>query len=377
MPPLLPWLNGERRPDHWALHALLALLGGCGAGLGSFQVIRRLLYQHGVLPSLRPDCPVISVGNLTAGGTGKTPMVLWLARRLGLSGYRVAVVSRGYRQHSRARVTVVSDPSGVRLAPPIAADEAVLAARLVPGLSVLTGPDRPALIRHALQVLGCDLILMDDGFHRHDVRRDLDLVLLDARHPFGNGRLLPGGILREWPTALQRCDALILTRADDPVTTQATLAVLQQRFPDKPVLTAWHRPSAWIPVHPSGAPLPLEGVGGSGVAFCGIAAPEKFRQTLETLPIRIVDFCPFGDHHPFGEEECQKLNALAVRRGADFLVCTEKDAVKLEGRVFSVPLYALRVEMAVMHNRTWLEQRLACCCPGPRAMRQTAGLVRP
>ncbi|MBF0165157.1 MAG: tetraacyldisaccharide 4'-kinase, partial [Magnetococcales bacterium] len=267
---LLPWLRGERTPDSPLLRGLLAVLGTLGKLLALYQRWRVGRYAQGRRRGYRAPCPVISVGNLTVGGTGKTPMVIALARRIRDSGGRVAVVSRGYRQRSRARVTVVADHDRVHLAVPEAADEAVLLARSLPGVAVLTGPDRAALIRHATERLGSDWILMDDGFHRLDVERDLDLVLLDARRPFGNGFLLPGGILRESPEALMRCDAVILTRAE---AAGGARAYMGDRFPGKPILTATHRPVGWIDARQPGLLLPLAGVRGDVMAFCGLGAP--------------------------------------------------------------------------------------------------------
>ncbi|MBF0627884.1 MAG: tetraacyldisaccharide 4'-kinase [Magnetococcales bacterium] len=355
---LLPWLDGSRAADTPAMKLLLALLGGVGAALGGLQWLKAKRHELGICRAYRAPCPVISVGNLTVGGTGKTPMVLWIARRLQAAGHRVAVVSRGYRQESRARVTVVADPDGVRLAPPEAADEAVLIARSLPGVTVLTGADRPALIRHAVEALQCDRIVMDDGFHRLDVARDLDLVLVDARRPFGNGRLLPGGILREFPAALSRCDALILTRADDPISTGKSLERLGRLFPGQPLLTAIHAPTAWIPIHPPGPPLPLDALRGQAAyAFCGLAAPEGFQRTLAALPLALTGFHPFPDHHPFTSAELERLQKEAQKGGADCLVCTEKDAVKVHASP-AIPLFALRVEMQVEQGRGWLEREM-------------------
>ncbi|NGZ06927.1 MAG: tetraacyldisaccharide 4'-kinase [Magnetococcales bacterium] len=374
---LIPWLNGERQPEPWVVRGGLALLGGCGALLGSFQALKAAGYAHGLLRAVSASCPVISVGNLTVGGTGKTPMVMWLAQRCQASGARVAVVSRGYRQTSRAEVTVVADWTGVHLAPPVAADEAVLIARSVPGVAVVTGANRPALIRHAVEVLRCDIILMDDGFQRLDVQRDLNLVLLDARHPFGNGRLLPGGILRERPAALQRCDAMILTRADDPQAVQGACRLLTTLCPDKPVLTAIHKPTAWIPVHPPGAPLPLDGLSGAGFGFCGIAAPDRFRQTLARLPVRLVGWQAFADHHFFQEAELHQMVARAQALGAGFLLCTEKDAVKWRAGPCPLPLLALRVEMELTGHAGWLEQQIARACATGLGRGQVVSAVRP
>lgn len=358
MQTLLPWLRGELVPDSRMGRGLLRVLGGLGAILARYQRWRVGRYRRGAQRGYRAPCPVISVGNLTVGGTGKTPMVIRLARWIQASGGRVAVVSRGYRQKSRAKVTVVSDHERVWLAPPEAADEAALLARTLPGVAVLTGSDRAALIRHATQRLGSDWILMDDGFHRLDVERDLDLVLLDARRPFGNGFLLPGGILRESPEALERCDGVILTRAEDAEVARRAREMLRERFFKGRILAATHRPTGWIDARQPGAVAPLAGLTGSVLAFCGLAAPEGFRRTLEGLGVRVAGFHPFPDHHAFTLGEVRGLVDQARRLGAGVLVCTEKDLVKLDRVVGEValPVLALRVEMAMLENgEAWLE----------------------
>ncbi|MBF0127517.1 MAG: tetraacyldisaccharide 4'-kinase [Magnetococcales bacterium] len=352
---LLPWLDGRRAPASWPARGALGLLGGIGTLYGALQWTRPFFIRPG-----RAPCPVISVGNLTTGGTGKTPMVLWLARLLQQRGRRVAIVSRGYRQRSREPVTVVADPDGQRLHPPMAADEACLLARALPGVTLLTGKHRPLLIRHAVERFQCDLVLMDDGFQRLDVDKDLDLVLLDARRPFGNGRLLPGGLLREFPSALRRCDAIVLTRADDPTATDDTLRYLQKNFPDKPVMTATHRPTAWIPLHEPVTPLPLDALTGPLLPFCALAAPDGFLQTLRTLDIPLCPLRPFPDHHFFTPAEIRQLLDEARRHGAEALVCTEKDAVKLHPHQIPFPLHALRVEMTFTVQPIWLKERILC-----------------
>ncbi|MBF0295728.1 MAG: tetraacyldisaccharide 4'-kinase [Magnetococcales bacterium] len=354
MTDLLPWLDGSRTPATWPARAGLATLGAMGRVYGAIQWLRTL----GRDPFQAP-CPVVSVGNLTAGGTGKTPMVLWLARHLAPTGRRIAIVSRGYRQQSRAPVTVVADPGGQRLHPPLAADEAAFLAGSLPGVTVLTGRHRPTLIRHAVERFHCDLVLMDDGFQRLDVRKDLDLLLLDAARPLGNGRLLPGGVLREFPSAIRRAHAIVLTRADDLQATQTTRAWLAERFPDLPVMTATHRPAAWIPLHAPGAPLPLDGLTAPLFAFCAIAAPDRFFTTLRGLNLDLRGLRSFPDHHPFTPEETTRLLAQAAAAGATALVCTEKDAVKLDPARLAMPVFALRVEIAFSTTPLWLEQRLA------------------
>ncbi len=285
-------------------------------------------------------------------------MVLWLARHLLPTGHRIALISRGYRQRSTAPVTVVADPQRVRLTPPMAADEAYLLARALPGVTLLTGRNRPELIRYAVERFNATLILMDDGFQRLDVKKDLELVLLDAQRPFGNGRLLPGGLLREFPSALKRCDALILTRANQADATQKTQRYLKQYWPDKPILTAIHHPTAWIPLQPDHPPLPLHALPQPVLAFCGIATPSLFLQTLRAQNIQTTSFHPFPDHHFFTTQEIDQLQHRAKISGAKAIICTEKDAVKLDHTQITTPLLALRIEMQLQENSEWLTNRL-------------------
>lgn len=353
---LLPWLDGRRQPTSWPQRMALETLGSMGNLYGGVQFLRAHFYQ--VLPTYHAPCPVISVGNLTTGGTGKTPMVWWLASYLQQAKQQVGVVSRGYLQHSKAPITVVADPDGIRLTPPMAADEAALLATALPGITVLTGKNRPDLIRHAVEQFQCNFILMDDGFQRLDVHKELNLLLLDAQRPFGNGRLLPGGLLREFPNAINRCDAIVLTRAHHPQATQKIRHYLQTHHPNKPVMTAIHRPTAWIPLHPNAQPLPLDALTEPVLAFCGLATPEAFLHTLQAQAIHLTDFRPFPDHHVFSNQEITQLENLAKTTGAKALVCTEKDAIKLINQQKTVPIFALRVEMSFQEKPEWLENRL-------------------
>ncbi|MBF0348154.1 MAG: tetraacyldisaccharide 4'-kinase, partial [Magnetococcales bacterium] len=243
---LIPLLEGRCPPRGWMERTFLNLLGMAGVGYGWVQAGRTHLYRRGWLTRWQGACPVISVGNLTAGGTGKTPMVAWLGRYFLDRGIPLAIVSRGYRQRSRAPITLVANREQRILDAPEAADEAVLLAQELPGAVVLTGPDRRRLIHHATHHLGCRLILMDDGFQQVPVYRDLDLVLLDARHPWGNGRILPGGVLREFPRAIGRADGIIFTRAGNEFDPVAAGVMIQRHAPGIPIAHCHHDPLHWI-----------------------------------------------------------------------------------------------------------------------------------
>ncbi|MBF0453447.1 MAG: tetraacyldisaccharide 4'-kinase [Magnetococcales bacterium] len=360
---LLPLLEGSRLPKGIGERLLLTVLRGVGQLYGVIQAIRAYGYSVGLFSRYTAACPVISVGNLTAGGTGKTPMVLWLAETFQKKGRRVAVVSRGYRQQTQAQVTVVADPNGLLLKAPEAADEAVLIAQKRPGVTVITGPQRKKTIARAIQQFGCDLIIMDDGFQHLQVNRQLNLLLLDCQAPFGNGHLLPGGMLREFPSALERCDGVILTRADNHKARQKAQEQIQKRSPDKPICHALHQPSHWleIPPSPDEKPkvLPLDGLNHKPVlAFCGIAKPETFQQTLQSLSLNVAVFQPFPDHHPFDEKSLELLIERAERDQIKALVCTEKDAVKIPSLPYRLPIYALSLELTFPALSPWLQEQI-------------------
>ncbi|MBF0152610.1 MAG: tetraacyldisaccharide 4'-kinase [Magnetococcales bacterium] len=356
---LVSLLDGSRRSMTRREWLLLHLLRPWGWSYGSVQALRAHAYARRWLDAFRAPVPVISVGNLTSGGTGKTPMVLWLAREILAMGYCPVIVSRGYGQRSRAPVTVVADPDGVRTLPPLAADEASLLARRLPGTVVLTGPERRLLMQFALRNYPCDVILMDDGFQHLQVVRDLDLVLLDAARPWGNGHPLPAGILREFPEALRRCDGLILTRADcaqAPERLQQELATL---FPDKPSALAHHKPGRWTLAGTERA-FPLEELRPLLLQpFCGLARPDTFRLTLDRLGMTTLPLKSFSDHHLFRAGELAHLVRSAVREGAQALVCTEKDAVKIDPAwTTPLPLYFLAMEIDFPADPLWLRERV-------------------
>jgi len=332
------------------------VLRGLGRLYGAAQWLRALGYRHGWPRSYRAPCPVISVGNLAAGGTGKTPMVMWLAERLAADGHRVAVVSRGYRQQDGRPVTVVSDGRGQRLTPPQAADEAAMVAARLPEVVVVTAPVRWRAIDLAVRELGCDCVLLDDAFQHLAVARDLDLCLLDADHPFANGAILPGGLLREFPSAVGRADLAVLTRAGLDEGT-ATVARLRGRF---------SRLGVVVTRHAVGGVVRLGGAGEGGdvagerlACFCGIARPDAFRAAVVGLGVEVVHLVAFGDHHPFSAGDLRSVAKQGAAAGATGLICTEKDAVKIDPSWSPLPIWVVRLELEVVSGGDALWRRVA------------------
>ncbi|MFA4901516.1 MAG: tetraacyldisaccharide 4'-kinase [Desulfobaccales bacterium] len=310
---------------------------GLGAGL------RRTLYARGLLRTKKLPAPVISVGNITVGGTGKTPVVACLAALWRDRGQRVAILSRGYGGRIQAP-TRLSDGERLYRKPPEVGEEPYWLARTLPGVAVYTGACRYAAGLAAWEEFKPDLFLLDDGFQHFQLHRDLDLVLLDAASPFGNGYLLPRGPLREPLTALNAAQTIILTRFDHP-RHQANLLAIQKRFPDKMVLTASISPVR-VTSYPGGQAEAPEVVRHRALmAFAGLARPEVFTATLQDLRVDQKGFQPFPDHHNYTPREVHDLAATAQARGAEALITTGKDWARLGERWHEgVPLWVLDVE---------------------------------
>jgi len=367
-------LSGWREPPGWA-RLPLAGLRLLGYLYGGAQWLRAAGYRLGWPRAYRAPCPVVSVGNLAAGGTGKTPMVVWLAARLAAAGHRVAVVSRGYRQEGGRPVTVVSDGRGHRLTPPAAADEAAMVAARLPEVVVVTAPARWRAIERATRELGCDCVVLDDAFQHLAVARDLDLCLLDSDRPFGNGAVLPGGLLRELPAAVGRADLAVLTRAGGDGAA-ATVAALVRRFPRLPVAVTHHAVGAVVRLGGEG-----EGgdVAGSRLAcLCGIARPDGFRAAVEGLGVEVAHLFAFGDHHPFSAGDLRTVAEQAAAAGATGLICTEKDAVKIDPAWSPLPIWVVRLELELVAGGDELWRRVVeVVGPPPAASGAVDGPARP
>jgi len=344
--------NEFRRP----LHIFFYLLS---LPYGAAVRARNRLFDLGALPQHDVGCPVVSVGNLTVGGTGKTPMAIRVAGMLRDRGMRPAVLSRGYGGKSTAGVLVVSDGRQPLAGPDEAGDEPVLVARRLPGVPVLAGTKRAVTGRYARENFGADVLVLDDGFQHRWIRRDLDIVLLDSRRPLGNGFLLPRGPLREPPASLERAGIVVLTRSEDrsdPL--DGSLAGL---LAGRPVLRTRIRPTKLVAT--DGTEMPLSHLAGrKAFAFAGIARPESFRQTLEGLGACLAGFRALPDHHRYGAENVRQIERALDESGADILVTTEKDGVKLSGlAAFSRRLFCLAIETEILEGADALETALRVC----------------
>jgi len=271
---------------------------------------------------------VISVGNITVGGTGKTPAVIMLAEWAFGNGRRVAVLTRGYGGRRREKVLFVSGPEGLLAEADEAGDEAYLLARRLHGIPVVVSSDRFDAGMAAHKKWESDFFIMDDGFQHLALKRQADLVLLDAGNPFGNGRLLPMGPLREPFAALKRADAIILTRSGGEKDKKLE-QLLRGKMPSMNVFKAIHRPRRVVfPV--SGQINPIGFLRGKRVlGFAGIGKPYAFREMLVDLGVDLVWFKGFGDHHKFKESELHQILMSAREKSVELVLTTEKDWSRL------------------------------------------------
>jgi tetraacyldisaccharide 4'-kinase len=326
-------------------------------GLGASW--RRALYDRGWLRPRRLPCPVLSIGNLTVGGTGKTPMTAYLAQRLQAAGCRVAILSRGYGGRASGS-NVVSDGQQLLLKYPAAGDEACLLAQKLPGIPVVTGSDRFQAGLLAREKFHPDLFLLDDGFQHFQLYRDLDAVLLDAARPFGNGRLLPRGSLREPVATLRRPLVLILTRYESG-RHHSTWESVRAAFPAAAVIRSVFTVSR-AHAYPGGQEIALADLSHLNLAaMAGLARPEVFAAGLEEVGIKLRHFMNFPDHHPYNTDELARAAAETRRRGADGLVTTAKDWVRLAD-IWNFPLPLFVVQQEVKLLDPWPAQLLPLGC---------------
>jgi len=302
----------------------LTLLSPLGWLYALVQQLRVRMYQGGILKTFRLPRPVISIGNITVGGTGKTPVAARIARDLLSRGYRVAVLSRGYGGSLEGRSCVVSDGKNLLLNAADCGDEPYLLASTVSGLIVVIGSDRHAAGQLAMQFMP-DVFLLDDGFQHLRLHRDLNILLLDYSRPFGNGMTLPAGLLRENVSALRRSDLILFTRA--PIKG----AEININTHGIPYCISSHTIVDLLQLA-TGRPLPVSEYKGKKImAFAGIADPDLFFDGLRGLGLNLVHCISYPDHEAYDEKRAGEIMDAMQSSGAELIVTTEKDGVKIKG----------------------------------------------
>lgn len=325
----------------------------------------------------RVGVPVVSVGNLTLGGTGKTPMVKWLARWLQQRGVRVALVSRGYgaegrEQGARSREQDTSnEPSHSPLSAPNRAptrwlpaynDEALELAQSLPDVPHVQNPNRVAGATRAIHEFNCRLVLLDDGFQHRRLARDLDIVLLDALEPFGFDHVFPRGTLREPVAGLRRAKIVCLSRADTlaPAERDAIRRRAKELAPNAIWCELAHAASRLV--NTVGDSQPLDTLAGRRVAaFCGVGNPSGFQHTLAAIGCMPTAWRAFPDHHHYTAADVSALCDLVAESQAELAVCTQKDLVKLRrGEIGDAPLWAVEIELQFLSGQELFERALQC-----------------
>ncbi|MEW4452565.1 tetraacyldisaccharide 4'-kinase [Bremerella sp. JC817] len=311
-----------------------------GIGVG----IRNRQFDTGSKPAESVDVPVISVGNLTLGGTGKTPMVAWIARWFRERGIRVTLISRGYGAEEGSQN-----------------DEAKELEELLPDVPHLQNPDRVAAAKVASEELAAQVLLLDDAFQHRRIARDLDIVLIDATEPFGHGYLFPRGTLREPVQALYRASLIVITRGDmvSAEELQAIKDKIHSMEVTAPIVDMRHCPSTLRCA--SGKTEPIDHLQGKKVlAFCGIGNPGGFRHTLTDAGMEVVELREFDDHHDYDRADINSLEHWAIQNDeVAAVVCTHKDLVKIGlDRFMDKPLWALTIEAQIVEGQDKLETLL-------------------
>ncbi|KPK39759.1 MAG: hypothetical protein AMJ78_07970 [Omnitrophica WOR_2 bacterium SM23_29] len=299
--------------------------------------ISLFLYKFRILKSYRPQCKVISVGNITLGGTGKTPLVLAVARRLKGSGKRLAILIRGYKGEATLGTS----------------DEVELLRRHLPDVPILVGRDRIKTAKEAVDSCGADIILLDDGFQHWRLSRDIDILTLDINNPLGNGKLIPRGILREPVSSLKRADVFMLTKVGYDGDSIAKAQGLKNRLNtinrDAIVFTSSYVPTMLYDIF-EGKPISLSEINGKDTALiCGIADPESFEEGVKSQGAKVVLKYYFLDHHKYNEREIEGIINECKRKGVDAILTTEKDVPRLVDviRNLGIKFLALSIELKI------------------------------
>lgn len=351
---------------------------------GSLVNFRLWLYRNRILRERNLGCLVVSIGNLTVGGTGKTPVVEKFARSLQDGGRRVAILSRGYKSVKQPLLKriigklqgkneidpprVVSDGKSLLLDSRTAGDEPYMLAANLKDVPVVVDKDRVKSGKHAISELNCDTLLLDDGLQYLRLRHRLDIVLVDRWHPFGTERLLPRGTLREPIRNLKRASYIFITKCNGEPNDEL-VARIRKLNRTAEIIECEHRPQYLQHIETRDS-LPLDALEGAKVGtVSAIAVPESFEHGVKSLGAEIIETCRFMDHHRFTEQEILSFINSCVEAEADYIITTEKDAVRFPRLArMDIPIYFLRVEIGILSNEESFDQCINRICQPPETM---------
>ncbi len=346
-------MTGNRKDRLFSFESFLFMVS---LVYGGAVRLREAFYKNSILRPKKLPCFVISIGNLTVGGTGKTPMTIYMAKLIKSLGYKVAIISRGYKGGAEKTGGIVSNGHTIFMEPEKAGDEPFMMAAKLENIPVVVDQNRYKAGWLAIKEFNPDVIVLDDAFQHLNLKRDIDIVLLDCGRPFGNNYLLPRGILREPISALKRGDAFVLTRSDSvsDYIRQVTVDKIQNLASGRPVFRSFHVPNLYKPVNGRKSMQGIELQSFAPdllherrvVAFSGLAGNNDFRRTVESLKCNLIDFFGFPDHHKYTEMDLQTIIQSSITAQAEFILTTEKDYVRISGKTsWPVELVAVGIEL--------------------------------
>jgi len=347
-----------RRIDEWLLNPPRTKLGkslmnGLAAASRVYTAgvrARSWAYRSGMFRKTTLNTPVISIGNITVGGTGKTPLAQFVARHFLDTGRKPVIVSRGYRKEG-ATLAVVSDGKRLLLSPRRSGDEPYLLARTLPGVPVIVSPNRALAGFVAVSRFAPDVVIMDDAFQHMKLARNLDIVLVDAVNPFGNEKTLPGGTLREPPPNLARADVIVVSRSDQTDRLSELRERLRSLNPSAPVVLGVHAPDGLL-VHPTGDSLDLTILKNARVlAVSSIGNPWSFAESVRTLGAEVLDHLRFPNHAKYRHRALSRIADAARQLCCEAIITTEKDAVRLPSHIdCGCPIWVLSIRFRIVEG---------------------------
>lgn len=338
-------------------HLIMGILYIFSLIYGLLVNIKLAGYKYGIFQKQKLDCFVISLGNVTVGGTGKTPTAQRLARDIRDMGYRVVILNRGYRAKWHGEVGIVSDGKRLHMDAAEAGDEAYMLAKHLPEVPVLIGAERAKTGRYAMEHFGAEVAILDDGYQHWQLERDLDILLVDAVNVFGNGYILPRGTLREPISHISRADICLMTKVDQAAAGYCDYIreTVHRYNPEARIVESIHQPRCFIPLTEWYVNIASQGIdiaqmrGKRIMAVSAIGNPASFEQTLSDLGAVIIESLRYPDHHDYAMSEMTDIFQQAENAGAEAIVITEKDAVKIPADVarekWSIPIYVICVEV--------------------------------
>lgn len=334
---------------------LLLPLTICSWGYSAVMRARAWLYRACIFESLALPCRVITVGNITVGGTGKTPTVCLLARGLADKGFKVCIINRGYRGAKTQTPLIVSDGAQVLATAADAGDEAVMLGRKLQGIPVIACADRVAAGTLACERFGAQALILDDGFQHLRLRRDLDIVLINAADPFGNEHLLPRGILREPLQSLARSGIIVFTKADNRNAVEALIGRVKELNASAPLFIATYINAGLRDCQTGATALPEQLAGAKVAALSSIGDPESFIRMITSAGMTVSEKLIYPDHHGYGSNDYMAIREASARLAA--VVTTEKDIAKLDSGMLQIKnLFVMEIEQLIAPADKFLKE---------------------